>query len=468
MKAVIVDKVKGAFACLRMPPSKSITHRALTAAALADGTSVIRQPGINADTEATINCLERLGACFTRGADTVAVKGLGAGHIDFDGRPIYCAESASTLRFLLPLFAQSGKRCVFTGSGRLMERPEDVYEQSYSRRGEFIRVCGSELTECFSDHLKDSLSGYICVKGKLRPDVYTIRGDISSQFASGLMFLLPLLGGDSAIRMIPPVVSEPYVRLTADVLRLAGINTEYEKLPSGAVVISIPGKQRYRAFSCSVDGDWSSAAFFEALAAVTNKKIRICGLDLSSGQPDKTAAELIRSFGAQVRENEAQKTDAPAAEKDEFSEGSPVSYITVSRRGARLKAIEADISDCPDLGPVLFALATQAQGISTFHGASRLRGKESDRIACMESELRKLGCRMASSGDTVWVEGRTAIQGGTVLDGCGDHRIVMALSVLACCAKEPVTIEGAEAVSKSYPGFFEDLAACGVSVEIAD
>ena len=429
---------------ITVPSSKSLSHRALIAAALACGSSQIRNLARNKDTEATIRCLRQLGAWIDDSGDPVLVHGIGTpGGTDrigadfgaYDGKPVDCGESGSTLRFLLPLFAQSGKRCIFIGKGRLMERPQSVYESIYGRSGEFIRVCGNELTECFSEREKASLPGYITVKGALGPGTYTLRGDVSSQFITGLMFLLPLLDGTSRIEILPPFESASYVDLTMEALRLAGIRTEMQtsagrtqEIP--AAVITIPGRQHFEPFDYTVEGDWSAAAFPIALGALTDGRITVKGVDPDSAQGDRVILDLVRHFGDP----------------------------------GTLHAINADLSDCPDLGPVLFALATQAEGTSIFRGISRLRIKESDRVGCMEKELKKLGCDMRSDADTAWVTGRTEIRGGVTLDGCNDHRIVMALSVLAACAQQPITIEGAEAVSKSWPDFFTQLTKCGIHV----
>ncbi|MBQ1712618.1 MAG: 3-phosphoshikimate 1-carboxyvinyltransferase, partial [Firmicutes bacterium] len=187
--------------------------------------------------------------------------------------------------------------------------------------------------------------------------------------------------------------------------------------------ITVPGKQRYLPFSIDVEADWSSAAPLLAAAKLCRRTAEVKRLDLDSAQADKVIIKLLDGFG----------------------------------EAGSLKAIRADISDCPDLGPLLFAVATQAEGTSVFSGAGRLRFKESDRIANMERELEKLGCDIRSDGDTVYVTGRTPVKGGVTVSGCGDHRIVMALAALAVTAERPVTIEGAGAVSKSFPGFFGQL-----------
>ena len=397
-----------------VPSSKSISQRALIAAALADGGSKTYGLSRCDDTQVVIEAVRQLGAWVDDSSDPVLVSGTSG--IPLSGEntgalplgPVDCGESAAALRFLLPLFAQTGKRCLFTGKGRLMRRPNDVYEDIYNGDGRSFR--------------QDS--AYIAAEGRLGPGKFTIKGDVSSQFVSGLLFLLPMLDGNSEIVLTTPLQSAPYAELTLSVLSLAGIETQPRRDENGGMTgISVPGRQRYTPFCMDIEADWSSAAPLLAAAKLLGKDAQVKGLNYRSLQADRAIVKLLDGFG----------------------------------EPGHFKAIEADISDCPDLGPLLFALATQAEGTSVFRGTRRLRFKESDRIACMEQELKKLGCSISSDDDSVTVSGPTAVKGGVSVSGCTDHRIVMALAVLALAAKEPVTIEGAHAVSKSFPGFFTQL-----------
>jgi 3-phosphoshikimate 1-carboxyvinyltransferase len=293
-----------------------------------------------------------------------------------------------------------------------MKRPNDVYEDIYNGDGRSFR--------------QDS--AYIAVQGRLGPGKHTLRGDVSSQFISGLLFLLPTLDGDSEIVLSTPLQSAPYVELTLKTLELAGVKAEPQKDGNGAISsIIVPGKQRWSPFRTTIEADWSSAAPLLAAAKLCGKNAEVNGLNYDSPQADRVITKLLDEFG-------------------EYG---------------NFKAIQADISDCPDLGPLLFAMATQAEGTSVFRGTRRLRFKESDRIANMERELKKLGCTISADEDSVTVTGPTAIKGGVTVSGCGDHRIVMALAVPALTAEKPVTIEGADAVSKSFPGFFAQLGKLG-------
>ncbi|MBR5734697.1 MAG: hypothetical protein IKX79_04080, partial [Desulfovibrionaceae bacterium] len=373
-----------------LPPDKSLSHRALIAAYLAGEGCRLHSLAENDDVKATDEALKVLEKLRTEAS--------------VDGVPVIdCGESASTLRFLLPLFAQTGRRVVFTGKGRLLQRPLGAYEELYS----------IERTE-----------RGIEVSGTLKPGRFKVHGNVSSQIITGLLFLLPLLDGDSVIEILPPIESEGYVEMTLKVLEIAGIRTSSAccagTFPQGGMVISVPGGQRYRPFAYTVPADWSAAANLAGLSFLTGKEMDLSAADPESAHPDRAV----------------------------------IGFLAALKKGP----IVADISGCPDLGPLLFALATQAEGTSRFTGAARLRLKESDRIASMQEELGKLGCSMEASEDgTVLVRGRTRIEGGVTLSSHGDHRVAMALAVLACTAEKPVTIEGAECVSKSWPGFFEAL-----------
>ncbi len=401
---------------ITIPASKSLSHRALICAALANGTSTITNLVENDDTIATIECLKLLGAKFTREEDKLIVEGINDFN-NYQGEVIDCHESGSTLRFLIPIFANSGKECNFTGRGKLMERPQTVYEP---------------LFESF--YLEDKV---LHVLGKLSSGNYQIAGNISSQFITGLLFVLPLLEGDSVIDIIPPFESASYVDLTMDVLEVAGIEIERNGLQ-----IKIKGNQQYSPFEYCVTGDDSQAAFFAVESLVGNKTITVHGLAHDSHQGDHIIIDLVKQFGGKAIEIED-------------------GYIFSS---GQLQATNVDLGNCPDLGPALFALATQAEGTSTFTNVARLRIKESDRVAVMEQELRKLGCKISSDENNVYITGKTSIEGCNDLNGHNDHRVVMSLSALASCSKEPLIIDDAQAINKSYPDYFKDLKETGMEV----
>lgn len=405
---------------IRIPASKSLTHRALITAALAAGTSRIAAPGNNEDIRATLRCLEALGARAEREGQDLIIHGTG-GRISYDGRIIDCGESGSTLRFMIPVFCLQDKEVGFSGRGRLMSRPQTVYEDLFRQRG----------------LLFEKRDGILCVRGPLSGGEYSLSGAVSSQFISGLLFALPLLPEDSTIRIEPPYESRSYVQLTLSVLQQAGIS-----ITEDGMCCRIRGGQSYHSADTRIEGDASQAAFFIALAMMRRVPLEIANMNHESRQGDAVMLKIAEQFGAEIRETEDGYRIIPGF----------------------LKAVQADLSDCPDLGPVLFALAAMAEGESVFRGAGRLRIKESDRIAAMTEELAVLGGEMRSSADTVYVSGGRKLHGGMV-KGHNDHRIVMAMSVLAAAMDEPVTIDGCEAVAKSYPEFFRDLAETGAITE---
>ncbi len=419
MKALIRKGTADGFT-VRIPPSKSLSHRALIVSALADGRSKIIHPADNQDMKATIRCLRQLGARIHEEDDHCIVEGTGGKDL-YDGSLINCSESGSTLRFLIPVFAMTGKPCMFTGQGRLMDRPLDVYADLFGKQS-------------LPFEIKDRI---LHLQGPLSPGEFSIRGDISSQFITGLLLTLPLLSGDSVIRITEPYESRSYVALTEDVLQDAGI-----VFHDHGLMIEIPGGQKYRSGTYTVDGDDSQAAFFLCLACLTHQTADILSLRHDSHQPDHKIIDILRTMGARIKEIEG-------------------GYRVIPHE---LRGCEIDLSDCPDLGPVLFALAAAAEGTTVFVNAGRLRFKESDRIAAMEEELRKLGCDISSDETTVTVHGGAKLH-GTQLNGHGDHRVVMSLSVLGASMQEPVEITGCEAADKSYPGFLEDLRSAGAEIE---
>lgn len=408
---------------VRLPSSKSISHRSLIAAALSDGDSVIHNLVANKDTEATMRCLAQLGAVFTYKDDhTLCVRGIRS-FSAYDGSVVDCGESGSTLRFLIPLFSLTGREVIFTGHGKLMSRPQAVYEELFRSRG---------LLFCQEGE-------FLRVRGALTPGDYAVKGNISSQFISGLLFALPLLKGPSSIKVIPPYESRSYVGLTEDILESAGIRFADE-----GNTIRIEGNDSYRLVRSDVEGDASQAAFFAELALVSHRPVRVLGISHKSRQGDHVIVSLFESFGGR---------SVPIEGGYRFE-------------ADRIVPSSVDLADCPDLGPALFACAAGAQGDTVFHNCQRLRIKESDRIAAMQEELEKMGARVIDQGNTVTVRGTGHIKGNVTLQGHNDHRIVMALAALSAAADGPVTIQGAQAVEKSYPSFFEDLSAAGAEVEM--
>lgn len=397
--------------------SKSAAHRLLICAALAESPSAITCAETSADIEATVRCLAALGA-------RIRYDG-GVFHIDPLPRPVAgerildAGESGSTLRFLLPVACALGAEAAFYMSGRLPERPlSPLYE------------------ELISHGCAISAPGYSPIRtgGRLKSGRYTIYGGVSSQFISGLLFALPLTDGESIIRVTGEIESRPYADMTVDALRRSGID-----VVTDGRVFRVPGNQRYAPESAvTVEGDWSNAAFWLCLGAVGAHEITVTNLNHKSLQGDKSVAELLKRFGARVVTSE--------------------DSVTVSR--GNLRGIEIDAGNTPDLVPALAAAASVAEGVTVIKNAGRLRLKESDRLKATASTLGALGADISETVDGLVIRGKNRLDGGTV-DSHGDHRIVMAAAVAAAVCINPVIIKGAEAVRKSYPGFFEDYKALG-------
>lgn len=419
MKAVI--KPSKACGSVKIPPSKSMAHRAIICAALADGKSVISNIDYSVDITTTIECMRRLGAEIECGADTVTVQGIK----NFDGlkdNNIECNESGSTLRFLIPLFSLTGQKITFTGKNRLLKRPQKIYADLFSEKGLLFAQDEEKIQIC----------------GAVPSGEYTLTGGVSSQFVSGLLFTLPLLDGNSKIHILPPFESRSYIDLTIQMLAKFGINIEWED----NLTLNIRGNQKYIPHNETVEGDFSQFAFFGVLSAV-NSPIRILGMDPHSLQGDKQILDILKAFGCRMS----------------FDDGA----YTVEAE--KLSAAPIDLKNCPDLGPVLCTLAMFSKGDTHITNISRLRIKESDRVAAMAAECAKMGCAVTDT------ENEMTIQGGfakpvQALDGWKDHRIVMACAVaLSVLGGE---IEGCEAITKSYPSFFEDMKKAGIEVELYD
>ena len=359
------------------PPSKSMAHRCMMAMMLA-GQEGSLSAGESQDILATRHCL-------------AALKSARPGelpHLD-------CGESGSTLRFLIPLALVLTGGGHFTGQGRLMERPQQPYFDIFAEKGIAYRHAGNILT----------------VRGTLTPGVYMLPGNVSSQFVTGLLYALPLLEGDSEIRITSPLESRAYVDMTLDTLKTFGVEVENLDYTS----FRIPGGQTYRAQDVTVEADWSQAGFWYAANFLDNS-LDIRGLNPRSAQGDMVVADL---------------------------------YWRLARPGDT----EIDISECPDLLPPLAVMAAVRSGTTRFTNAARLRIKESDRLTSVHGLLTALGGQAEEGADSLTVTGGP-LTGGTV-DGANDHRIVMAAAIAATACTAPVTILGAEAVSKSYPDFFD-------------
>ena len=400
--------------------SKSQAHRLLICAALAGSPTTLRRMGYSADVQATLRCLKALGADFAREGDDLRVIPMQSPR---KGALLDCGESGSTLRFLLPVAAALQADCAFTGQGKLSLRPlSPLYEQ--------LQAQGAELSPQGSFPLRCG--------GALRHGRYTIAGGVSSQVVSGLLLALPSLHGDSYLTVTGRLESKPYVEMTLQALSAFGVRIE--RTADG---FFIPGDQVFLSpGSLSVEGDWSGAAFWLAAGALSPDGVACGPLRLDSAQGDRAILGLLKRFGALT----------------ETREGS------AAVRGSALRGQETDLSDIPDLAPILAVAAAYAKGRTVLRPIARLRLKESDRVAAILAMLRSLGVDARSEDDQLIIQGQGGVRGGTV-DGFHDHRIVLAAAIAATAAAGPVTILGAEAVNKSYPGFFDQFAALGGQVK---
>ena len=385
---------------INAPSSKSMAHRFLIGACLSKEKCVIQGVDFSEDILATIDCLMSLGAEIHIDGDTVTVN---PENFMKSSAVLECRESGSTLRFLLPLGLCMGKEITFKGSSRLFERPLDAYEKLCLDNGFKFEKSKNSLTVC----------------GRLKNGEYEINGNISSQFITGLIFALLYLNEESRISIIPPFESKSYISLTISALKSFGADIYFED--EYTIVIK---KSTLHSFSGKVEGDYSNSAFLDAFNFI-GSDVTVSNLNEDSLQGDRVYKEYFR----------------------EIAKGVPT----------------LDISDCPDLGPVLISLASLHNG-AVLKGTDRLKVKESDRGQAMHEELIKLGGGLIFGDNTITVQKLELKNNDTVLFGHNDHRIVMALSLIL--SKFGGTIEGAEAVRKSYPKFFEDIINLGAKVNL--
>lgn len=407
---------------IKVISSKSDTHRLLIGAALADKPTKIFLEGWSNDIEATKNCLEILGCKVIRDNDGIQITPLW--NEQADDIVLDCVESGSTLRFLLPIVAALGKHAILEGQGRLPERPIDVLLEELRAHGSLVKENNLPLV----------------MAGQIRGGVYTLPGNISSQFITGLLFALPLLKEDSEIRLTTKLESRGYVDMTLDTLKLFQIEIEVKDWG-----FHIKGGQTYRSpLEVSAEGDWSGAAFW-VVAGGIGGDITCTGLRKNSCQGDKEIVDLMEQFGAKVnwKENE----------------------VTVC--GSSLKGITIDAAQIPDLVPALCTAAALAEGTTIIYNAGRLRMKESDRLKAMAEGLQKLGVRVTEQQESIKIEGGSAHpEGEVILDSYDDHRIVMSLAIAAAALGVEAVIERAEAVSKSYPTFFAEFTRLGGAADV--
>ena len=381
--------------------SKSYMHRALIGGALSDGETVIENIAESEDIKATIECLKNFGATFQFSGDTVRIQGVSPAK-NKNTLSLFANESGSTLRFLIPVSLLYSDSVEFTGSKRLLERPQTVYEELFPRKNCFIKRSENCIT----------------VGGTLTGGVYECRGDISSQFLTGLLFTLPLLNEDSEIKLTTPLQSSPYIDLTLEILNEFSVNIER----TDDRTFKIKGNQTFKATKLYCEGDWSNAAFLEAFNLIGGSVV-LDGLKETSTQGDKIYREYF----------------------EELKQGTPV----------------LDITDCPDLAPILMTMATLLNG-AVLKGTSRLKIKESDRGEVMKNELSKFSADITVLEDEIIIKKADLKTPTENICGNNDHRIAMSLTVISSVFGG--VIENAECVNKSYPLFFEDCEQLGIKI----
>ena len=402
MKITITpSKAKGS---VLAPPSKSMAHRLLMGAGLAEGISVIGNIDLSEDIRATLGILESLGAEYNIDGQTITMQGMGRKQFQ-ESNCLNCNESGSTLRFFIPVVLAKGGTYTFVGAKRLLERPLGIYEEICKKQGILFEKeeTGLELN------------------GQIQAGHYEVPGDISSQFITGLLYALPLLEKDSVLEVIPPIESKAYIDMTLEALRIFGIQIRQE-----GNTYFIDGNQSYRAQNVAVEGDYSNAAFLDALNLIGGN-VNVEGLREDSLQGDR----IYQAFFKLLEEE------------------NPV----------------MDISECPDLGPILIGMAAAQHG-ARITGTRRLKIKESDRGTVMAEELKKFGICVDVMENEIIVHAGELQAPSEILSSHNDHRIAMTLASL--CTLVGGTIDGAQAVRKSYPSYYEVIGKLGIQMTRAE
>ncbi|MDT8716372.1 3-phosphoshikimate 1-carboxyvinyltransferase [Clostridium sp. 19966] len=422
MDSINLKPVNNVLGEVNIPSSKSLSHRAIICAALSEGESIIKNITFSRDIYATISILKNLGISIAVFENSVKI--ISNGKIRLTDSTLFSDESGSTLRFLIPVALLQEEKVIFTGAGKLIERPLNPYYKIFHEQN--------------INYNNDNGKLPLTVQGKIKSGNFQIPGDISSQFISGLMFALPLLPNDSTINIEGQLESKAYIDLTMDCLNKFGIkviNNNYRSF-------YIKGNQKYVPMEYNVEGDFSQAAFF-MVAGTISGEVECKNLNMESLQGDKKIVELLKSMGAIIEEKNS----------------------SIICRKSKLSGINIDASEIPDLVPVLAVAASLSHGRTNIYNAARLRIKECDRLAATCRELSRLGAEIIEKDDSLIINGKETLLGGAV-DSWNDHRIVMAMSIAALRCKDSVKISNYKAVNKSYPNFFEDYKSIGGNIFI--
>lgn len=414
-------KLKGE---VKIPPSKSMAHRAVICAALSDGISKISNVEFSDDIIATVNAMRALGAVINEEGDYLEVKGVNFKNIiptrEFE-RVVDCNESGSTLRFLIPIALVFEGVTRFIGRGNLGKRPLDTYYNIFDEQNIEYQYKEGELD--------------LLISGMLKSGEFKVRGDISSQFITGLLFALPLIDGDSKIVITTEFESKGYIDLTLSAMKDFGIeiiNNDYKEF-------IIKGNQSYIARDYRVEGDYSQGAFF-LVADALKSDVNILDLKEDSLQGDREVIDVLERMGMKI-------------ERDNNSISGMID--------GQLKSTVIDGSQCPDIIPILALAASLSDGKTEIINAERLRIKECDRLSAVTSELNKLGAKIEEKQDGLVIEGVKSFKGNVEVWSHKDHRIAMTLAIASTMCDEEIILKDYECVSKSYPNFFDDFKQLG-------
>lgn len=406
---------------VQVPPSKSMAHRAIICASLARGKSVIKNIEYSKDIEATISAMKALGTMIFQHDDYLEIDGTTTffkDNIDID-----CHESGSTLRFMIPVSLVYESQVHFIGEGRLGKRPLDVYYDIFNKQN---------IAYLYREEVLD-----LYIKGRIHAGEFSIPGNVSSQFITGLLFALPLMESDSIIHITSPLESKGYIDLTLQMLKIYGIKV----MNMGYTDFIIPGNQQYMPHDYDVEADFSQAAFYLVAGAIKNNVI-LKGLNLKSAQGDKEILTILEKMGAILKqENEGYKIICN-----------------------ELKAVDVDGSQCPDIIPVVALACALASGTSTISHIERLRIKECDRLKATVEVIQQLGGKAIENKDSMVIEGVSSLKGGSV-SSYNDHRMAMMEAIASSCCQEKITIDNKECVQKSYPDFWNDFKTIGGEFE---
>ncbi len=400
--------------------SKSDAHRLLICAALSKTETKIYCNVMSKDIAATICCLQAMDTDISVDGDVITVKPE-----SFNKKAeLDCNESGSTLRFLMPLVSALGIDAIITGHGRLPQRPISPLKEEMEKKG-------------VTFHTDNKFPLYLT--GQLQPGEYEIAGNISSQFITGLLLALPLLNGDSKIKLVPPVESKSYLDITVSVLKKFGIIIEEQEN-----TYIIEGNQQFISpREITAQGDWSNASFFLCAGALSEHGVTVTDLDMNSPQGDRKIIDVLKNMGADVQIKGTE--------------------ITIKKN--KLNGITVDASDIPDAVPIISVVATACTGDTKIINAQRLRIKESDRIKSVVEMINSVGGSAVETDDGLIIHGGKQLKGGSV-NGYNDHRIVMSASVLSMLCENDVTISDSNAVEKSYPDFFKDFNKMGGNSDV--